>query len=704
MNPDLLRYYDRMVDPRPIRARTRPEWLARRTELRQQVRACLGLDPAPARLPLDAHVGGTLEREGYRLERVFFQTWPGLYAGGWLYVPDPSVDRAPAILSPHGHFRNGAMDPVVQTRCITLARKGYVALAVDSVHTYRYDVGVNAVGVMTWNNMRALDYLCSRPEVDRERIGCVGESGGGQQTMYLMALDDRVKVAVPAVLVSYFKRILAPAPLHCPCNHVPGLMRVADEPEICALFAPRPLLFLTVTGDWTASFPAAEYGEIQNVYHLWGQLDRLEHSQFQGGHDFTLPMRERAYAWFNRWLKGIHDPHAALEGEVSVESVETLSGLSSNCGLRFAECGLWEETGDQRSTTNDQRPTTAGRPASGAVYQAARSPGDWVAAEATFQAPRLEGRDARKSYQARLRDEVTELLGGDVPTAVLEPELCDEGALRDGDTEIRWQAVTFRSEPEIRVPAWLWHSAEAAPIGPGIILVAPEGKTAWADLLDQRPTTNDQRRQEPGAGSREPGATVAPSPLVRALIAAGYRVLAVDPRLRGDLAADWFHNTVLWGRPEAGMAATDLQAAVGYLWQRGDVDRRAVALLGTGDMGVAALLAAGLDERVGVTIADCVQTTYQDGGEGLPVIPNLLRHADLPQLASLVAPRPLMLFRVPSERAGFSSRRYFDWARRSYQSLGAEDALALRAGTLPEPSELVRWLDGALRLRSKQKG
>jgi cephalosporin-C deacetylase-like acetyl esterase len=650
----LMRYYERMVDPRPIRARTRAEWLARRPVLRQQVRACLGLEPVPTRLPLDARIGGTLSRAGYRLERVFFQSWPGLYASGWLYLPDPPVAAAPAVFSPHGHFKTGATDRIVQARCITLARKGYVALAVDSVHTYRYDVGVNAVGVMTWNNMRALDYLATRPEVDMERVGCVGESGGGQQTLYLMALDDRVKVAVPAVLVSYFKRILAPGPLHCPCNHVPGLMRVADEPEIAALFAPRPLLFLTVTGDWTASFPHAEYGEIQNVYHLWGQLDRLDHAQFEGPHDFTQPMRERAYAWLNRWLRGIDDPEACAEPLFEPEPEETLRALDPP-ELRIADCGLWIEKNS-----------------------APLSPGEWTAGEARFVAPKIEGRDARKNYQARLRGEVTELLGGDVPLAVPEPEVLEEGVTEG----VRWQRVSFRSEPEIRVPGRVWWREDVAS-GPGVVLLASGGKAEW---------------------ERDQGGEVRPSPLVVALTAAGFRVLAIDPRLRGELSADWFHNTVLWGRPEAGMAATDVQAAVGYLWGRGDVERRATAVVGVGDQGVVALLAAGLDERVGAVVADCRGTTYQDGGEGLAVIPNLLRHADLPQLASLVAPRPLMLVSVPSERAGFSSRRYFDWARRTYQSLGAEEALTLRVEPLPEPQELVRWLTGAFRLRGKQKG
>jgi Acetyl xylan esterase (AXE1) len=670
----LLRYYERMVDPRPIRARTRPEWLARRPVLRQQVRACLGLDPTPARLPLDARVTGSLARSGYRLERVFFQTWPDVYAGGWLYLPDRVESPgerpigSPAILSPHGHWEEGALHPVVQSRGIALARQGYVVLAVDAVHTHRYDVGVNPAGVMTWNNMRALDYLATRPEVDMERVGCVGESGGGQQTIYLMALDDRVKASVVVAMVSYFKRILAPGPLHCPCNHVPGLMRVADEPEICALFAPRPLLCLSLTGDWTKCFPHAEYGEIQNVYYLWGQVDRLAQEQFEGPHDFNRPMRERAYAWFNRWLRGIDDPAAALEGEVTPEPLDVLRGLGG------------PPSGDGAT----------GRRGDGATDWDAV--GEWTAREAMFVAPRLEGRDSRKSFQTRLRGELTELLGGEVPIAALEPEVHAEGEV-DG---VRWQTVSFRSEPEIRVPAWTWVAADADPIGPGIVLVAPEGKASFT-------RGGATGRQGDGERGRQVPVPM-PGPLAAALVAAGYRVVAIDPRLRGELAADWFHNTVLWGRPEAGMAATDVQAAVGYLWQRGDVDRRRTVLLGMGDQGVAALLAAGLDERVGVTLADCTGTTYQDGGAGLPVIPNILRHADLPQIASLVAPRPLMLFRVPSERAGFASRRYYDWTRRSFQSLGAEEALTLRTGPLPAPDDLLRWLDAALRLRVKQKG
>ena len=141
------------------------------------------------------------------------------------------------------------------------------------------------------------------------------------------------------------------------------------------------------------------------------------------------------------------------------------------------------------------------------------------------------------------------------------------------------------------------------------------------------------------------------------------------------------------------MAVTYVLACIEWLYGREYVDPKRLTLLGEGDQGVVAMLAAGLDERVTATVADCMETTYRDGGEGLPVIPNVLRIADVPQIASLVAPRPLWLFRVPEERVGFASRRYYDWTRRSYQSLGEPDALKMSTRTLPDIPSLAEWLE-----------
>jgi dienelactone hydrolase len=209
------------------------------------------------------------------------------------------------------------------------------------------------------------------------------------------------------------------------------------------------------------------------------------------------------------------------------------------------------------------------------------------------------------------------------------------------------------------------------PLLPAVVFLHPEGKAGW--LEDGEPRG-----------------------LARRALAVGARVLLPDVRLRGELAADWLCNTILWGRPEAGMAAHDVSRCVDYLWARGDVDRRRVIVVGVGDQGIVALLAAGLDERITAVAADCGDTTYRDGGEGLPIIPNLLRLADTPQIAALVAHRPTLLFRVPPDRAGFASLRYFDGARRAFQALGAEPALTIRTTTEDPLPAVEAWLEAQI--------
>lgn len=617
-------YYERMVEPRVLRAGSKAEWQDRRRVLRPLVQRALALDPYPERLPLEVHTGGALPRAGYRVERVYWQTWPEVWASGWLYVPEGIAGRTPAVLNPHGHWQDGARHPTVQSRCIGLARLGYVALAVDSVHLYDYPTGLTPLSVMTWNNIRALDYLASRPDVDRDRLGVTGASGGAQQAMYLCALDDRPRAAVLAVLVSYFRRILMPDRHHCPCNHVPDLMRFTDEPELCAIFSPRAALVLTVTGDWTAEFPQHELRELRAIYRLWGQDDRLAHRQFPGPHDYPREMRELAYGWFARELRGDRTaPYSIPEPEHVPEPPATLSSLDAAPPGDRGTDGILE----------------------------------WYRRRYIVQPPALEGRPSRKAYNEELRAGLRDLLGEAVP-ATLDTR-------RHGVTELGAIAafqVSFRSEPEVRLPA-LWIPPAESP-GPVIVLLHPLGK----------------------------GMTLK-TPHIAALHSAGWGILAPDVRLCGELHREWLHNGIVWGRPEAGMAVDDVRACVDWLCGDEDVDPRRIVLLGEGHLGVVALLAAGLDERVRATIADCCSTTYRDGGAGLPVIPNLLRVADLPQIAGLSAPRALWLYHAPPDRVGFSSRRYYDWVRRTYQSLGDADSLVLSTGEKPEPGELLGWLE-----------
>ena len=270
-------------------------WPARRLAVRQHVAEALGLWPVPERAPLDVRVHAEQVRDGVRLQRLSWSGFAGERATGWLWQPaTPPAGRRPAVLCPHGHWPNGAMHPVVQARCAAFASFGWTSLAVDSVHVEDIASGVNAIGAMTWHNQRALDLLLARDDVDPARVGCTGASGGGQQTYYLMAIEDRLAAAAPMVMACYFAEIVDDTSAHCSCNHAPRLAAGTDVIEMCAVFAPRPVLFGSVTGDWTHAFPQQGLPELTAHWtRSGGPAPRSRHAD--EGHNYDRPMREVVY-------------------------------------------------------------------------------------------------------------------------------------------------------------------------------------------------------------------------------------------------------------------------------------------------------------------------------------------------------------------------------------------------------------------------
>ncbi len=344
---------------RPPQANSRAEWAQEAQRIRARVQDACGLWPPPyakdsgrlagrasplsgaddaeptdfvafkPQLDLAVTEGGTLQRERHSVTRLYWQTFADYFASGWLYRPHPAPsERAPAILCPHGHWQNGARNPVVQSRCIALAQQGYVVLAVDSVHVYDDRIGLSPLSVMTWNNLRGLELLRARTDVDAARIGCTGASGGAQQTYYLTALDCGLAAAAPAVMACHFEDILTEAEVHCACNHTPHLLRAADMPQMAAAFAPRPQFFLTVTGDWTRRFHAHGFPAVRATYQLFGAGDAVSLQQWDKEHAYDQEMREAAYAFFAGALR--HQPNAAPkepDGGVATETVAALDAL-----------------------------------------------------------------------------------------------------------------------------------------------------------------------------------------------------------------------------------------------------------------------------------------------------------------------------------------------------------------------------------------
>jgi dienelactone hydrolase len=316
--------------------KTRADWEKRRPEYRRQFLDMLGLWPLPPRTDLHATITGKAETVLFTVEKLHFQSSPGLYVTANLYVPKRAKLPAPAVLYVCGHS-NTVIDKVsygskvnYQHHPAWFAEHGYVCLILDTLElgeipgehhgTSRLGMwwwqalGYTPAGVECWNAMRALDYLETRKEVDAKRIGVTGRSGGGATSWWLAAADDRPQCIVPvagiADLYSHVAEGIAPRLRqgvitgHCDCMYFVNTYRW-DFGRVMALCAPRPLLLGNSDAD--DIFPVAGYrrlaDKVRHIYGLYGAADHFALLETKGPHKDTPELRQGAFRWINRWLK-----------------------------------------------------------------------------------------------------------------------------------------------------------------------------------------------------------------------------------------------------------------------------------------------------------------------------------------------------------------------------------------------------------------
>ncbi len=309
-------------------------WQARAENIRKQILVGAKLDPLPERTPLNSVIHKKRSYDGYTVESVAFEARPGYFVYGNLYRPVGQQGPHPGVLCPHGHSRGpegGRYRPNQQHRCATLARMGAVVFSYDMIgfgdsEHLGWDHGhEQALTLQTWSSIRAVDFLQSLPEVDKDRIGVTGCSGGGTQTFLLTALDDRVSVAVPVVMVSahFFGG--------CHCESGMPIHKTAEletnNAEIAALAAPRPLLLVSVGGDWTKNTPRVEFPYIQNVYRLLGAETKVKNAHFaEEGHGYEFSKRQAMYPFVVKHLglntDGVLNPQTGAfdEGKTILET------------------------------------------------------------------------------------------------------------------------------------------------------------------------------------------------------------------------------------------------------------------------------------------------------------------------------------------------------------------------------------------------
>ncbi len=371
--------------------RTLDDWKERRPQLRQQLVEMLGLDPLPPRTDLKATVTGTLEQPEFTVEKLHFQSMPGLYVTADLYVPKNLKEPAHAILYGCGHSlvkTNGISygnKVDYQRHGIWFARHGYVCLMLDTVQlgeiegihhgTYREGMwwwnsrGYTAAGAEAWNCIRALDYLETRPEVDKARFGVTGRSGGGAYSWWIAALDDRIQVACPVAGITDLQNHVIDGTVegHCDCMFCVNTYRW-DYPQVAALVAPRPLLICN--SDKDTIFPldgvTRLHEKVRRIYDLYGASDKLGLLITEGPHQDTQELQVPVFRWFNRFLKKeqplIEDSAVPLFTGQQLKVFDQLppDQITSTCYERFTKLATDSAGFDKEKAMADLRRKTFG--------------------------------------------------------------------------------------------------------------------------------------------------------------------------------------------------------------------------------------------------------------------------------------------------------------------------------------------------------
>ena len=293
------------------RIATSGEWKMRADSIRTHVRRGMELDVFPARTPLNPRFRNKKIHEGYSVESVVFESLPGFFVTGNLYMPAGKHRKRSlaVILAPHGHFPEendyGRFMKDIQYGSVAMAKMGAIVFAYDMVgwgesvqlpHKHQ-----KVLAFQTWNSMRAIDFLLSMPEADPSRIAVTGASGGGTQTFMLAALDERVKVSVPVVMVAahFFGGCSCESgmPVHKNGN------TVYTNAEIANSIAPKPMLLISNGNDWTRNNETVEYPFSQHIYGLFGKRENVELAHFpKEGHDYGKNKRMAAYRFLAKHL------------------------------------------------------------------------------------------------------------------------------------------------------------------------------------------------------------------------------------------------------------------------------------------------------------------------------------------------------------------------------------------------------------------
>ena len=589
--------------------------LQRRARLLADYCTMLGTLPEPT--PLNPKVIDVIQCDGYRIEKVIYESRPRHRVTANLYLPDDATGRIPGVLVPCGHSANGKASEAYQSVSILLAKHGIAALIYDPIgqgerhqlleigshgtnEHILVGVGALAVGWNTatfrvWDGIRSLDYLASRPDVDPERLGCTGNSGGGTMTTWLMAIDPRIKVAAPSCFITSLERLFATiGPQDAEQHFARQGALLIDHSDFITMRAPKPTIILAAEEDYfDIGGTRQAFIEARSVYGTLGHADRMGFFSYPDKHGFSGPRREAAVGWMRRWLAD--DDQAITEAEPTLQTDEA---------LQVSPTGQVVRDHDDEVTVSEIVADEALR-----------------LAIARRELPHQQSLDA-------MRAEVGRQLGiDDVPAAMLADTI-GTPVQRDG---YRIERLRLERDGGVPLPALLFVPDGGATSPVATLIVDGAGKAASASV----------------GGLCE--GYVRMGQLVVSIDAAGWGETGSHENA-GRVYNDTYRAAMLAihvGEPLLAWRTRDALAVLGWLASRGDLNGARLQVVGVGKGGPVALHAGFLEPSVvSVNLVEPIHSWEQDV-VGNPaandliehVVPGVLAAYDLPDLLRLLSDR-----------------------------------------------------------------
>jgi cephalosporin-C deacetylase-like acetyl esterase len=593
----------------------------------------------PEKTPLKPVIAKTAQRHGYRVENVSFESRPDFIVTGNLYVP-AGKGPFPAVVSPCGHYPLARMHPDYQFVYLNLVRAGFVVLAYDPIgqgeRRYYWNpetgeteaslgpvfehsmpgqllllFGENLTAYMVWDGMRAIDYLLTRPEVDGARIGCAGHSGGGTLTMFLSALDQRVRCAVvnEGGTGHRWPQNIEPGsavgPSDVEQNLFPSALYGIDRCDLHAAIAPRPLLALIE--EFTPSFLLAA-GHIRERYRQLGVPGKFAVEEATDPHAYTFKLRQATTDWFCRWFYG--RPGPGSEPEFEAEPPRNLY-CTPNGSLRYSRRG--ETIYSLMAKKQAALPPAPEAPSTRAEWEAWRRTFLPQVGDALRYKPVRTPLETRRLVTTRRKGYAVE-------------------------------KVEFLSEPGIYVPTWVFVPQKRNADLRALLYVNEAGVAAEGAVGMEFGPLEELARKGCLVVAVEPRGTGLTKPRRNRETAFTEYGHLFDTETAAAYMA-WFMDESLLG-----MRVLDVLRGVDYALGRDDVDRRGVRAVGVGRAATWLLFAAALDPRIQALVCERGLLSYKNLARadryrhGADIfIPGVLPKFDLPQVAAAVADRSLTL-------------------------------------------------------------